>query len=485
MNFLDVFKNKKKASDACSDKKEKRNKKKLKRISKDKAADKEIDRSGTPPLDPTKATSIGDVFADHLMQRAKETLGEPIVTKTKSESVVTKSRYEDGTNDDFDIPTISEIAKNAVEKVVCRKEFTELEELQKKINQAKRQLRQITDESEDDDFINLRADNHDLETVYPNEEASRESINSVEIRNSASRTHDMEQLKYAKEHITFNQPENIIDEAVTEATDGKRRSIHDRLGNRPKKENLICLSANRRVEQALYVPGYRRNETEKELQIESCRHNKSLNEYISSKNNADDDNNRKTRSHRDQDYIVKDLRQKVQTKRLSGDKLARASILNRLVATSSINKRIGSRVIVAPPRTKVVLEKKNDAIVNSVVNIQPRPVVPKSKQACKSLLLRAVAEAQKSTALVQPTRDQQLGKSRASNELNVKLQHSINKLSPKRNIIVEVERNPIDMENIDLDDGKIKDEYILASEFIEEYDPVYEPQLINQGLNSK
>lgn len=483
-NNIDVHKSKKKASDGVNDKKDKKNKKKLKRVTKDRTADKELKRSNTPPLGAASMTSISDVFADHLMQKAKESLGEPAVMKTKSEMNAAKSSYDDGMNDDFDIPTITEIAKHAVEKVVCRKEFTELEELQKKINQAKRQLRQITDESEDDDFINLRADNRDLETAYSNDEPTYEPIDSVDGQNAVAKIRDTADSKITKDPITFSQSkETSSGSNSVEAMDEKRLSIRDRLGNKLRRENVISLSANRRVEQALYVPGYRRNESEKEMQIEPECKNKTLDEYMPPSTDTDDENNRISRSNRDQNYLVTDLRQKVQTKRLASDKSVRTFIQNRLHAgLASFNNRIGSRIVVAPPRSKVVHEKKKDTIVNSVVSIQPRPVVPKSKQACKSLLLRAVAEAQKSTALVKPTRDPNIKSNRSSKEQDIQL-HPMEKLSPKRNIIVEVETCPIDIE---IDESGIKEEFIRTNELnVEEYEPEYDPHLINRDLNAR
>lgn len=365
------------------DKKDKKNKKRLKRGTKDKTAEKQLERSNTPPVGMASTTSISDVFADHLMQKAKQTLGEPVVMKTKSELNAATPSYDDGTNDDFDIPTISEIAKNAVEKVACRKEFTELEELQKKINQAKRQLRQITDESEDDDFINLRADKHDLD----DQDASCKPIDSVDIENATSRMYDTAKSKSIKEPITFNPPQQSNNDTEIKAFDEKRRSIHDRLGNKPRKENIISLSTNRRVEQALYVPGQRRNEIDKGMLFDSDRQNQTFNVYPLSKTDADDELNRISRSQRDQNYVMTDLRQKVQTKRLTNDKSVHSSILKRVQdSSSSINKRIGSRVIVAPPRSKIERERKKDSTVSSVVNIQSRPVVPKSKQACKRFI---------------------------------------------------------------------------------------------------
>lgn len=114
----------------------------------------------TPPIQSATA-SITDVFADHLIQKARQVIEPPLSVKKAEKTVGT-------TNDGFDIPTISEIAKKAVGAVVCRKEITELAELQKKIDQAKRQLRHMADESEDDDFINLGADKMDFDAELSN-----------------------------------------------------------------------------------------------------------------------------------------------------------------------------------------------------------------------------------------------------------------------------------------------------------------------------
>lgn len=68
-------------------------------------------------------------------------------------------------------------------------------------------------------------------------------------------------------------------------------------------------------------------------------------------------------------------------------------------------KRIGSRVIVAPAKPVEMSDEEdlNDKPVNSVIKIKPRPPVSPSKQAPKNLLLRAVAEAQRSTILKKPS----------------------------------------------------------------------------------
>uniref|UniRef100_A0A182PS70 Zinc finger CCCH domain-containing protein 14 n=1 Tax=Anopheles epiroticus TaxID=199890 RepID=A0A182PS70_9DIPT len=63
---------------------------------------------------------------------------------------------------------------------------------------------------------------------------------------------------------------------------------------------------------------------------------------------------------------------------------------------TTVRGRVGSRVIVLPPKP----EYNEDVIevpVASVIKVQPRPIVPKATQPCKNLLLKAMAEAQRST----------------------------------------------------------------------------------------
>lgn len=75
-----------------------------------------------------------------------------------------------------------------------------------------------------------------------------------------------------------------------------------------------------------------------------------------------------------------------------------------------VRQRIGSRVIVAPPKL-VEEEDEVDVPVSSVVTIKPRPVVARNRQANKNLLLRAMADAQKSmvgTTMMVTKQQQQL-----------------------------------------------------------------------------
>ncbi|XP_050082619.1 zinc finger CCCH domain-containing protein 14 [Anopheles aquasalis] len=65
-------------------------------------------------------------------------------------------------------------------------------------------------------------------------------------------------------------------------------------------------------------------------------------------------------------------------------------------APSTVRSRIGSRVIVLPPKPDYN-EDVVEVPVASVIKVQPRPTIPKAKQPSKNLLLKAMAEAQRST----------------------------------------------------------------------------------------
>lgn len=445
-------KNKKKSTDV-SDKKDKKGKKKLRRGEKE--ANKETDRSTTPPIQLPPVASITDVFADVVMQKARKSLGNTTVTvKTKAEG----TKAADGTNE-FDIPTISEIAKDAVNKSNQRKEFTELEELQKKINEAKRQLRQITDESEDEDFINIRDDNNDIDTDFRKISSKDKALIDKNPSNKDS----------AKDFL--QQTEKEIND---------RRSVRERLGMKSQQENIVSLSTHRRIEQAIYVPAFRRNAQENIEQKESRAgdNERKRTQRRSVDRERERERDREHVSERSREYKpknIRDLREKVKISDRLGlknnrdpDRIEKVNIAQK---RGLVSKRIGSRVIVAPKRLKP--ETENEIIVSSVVNVKPRPIIPTNKQASKNLLLRAVAEAQKSTALVQPKPDSVLGAKRPAKELYTKSFKSKRHL-PKSNIIVEVETGGIHNDAV-----VILDEYVSSSEQMDDDQFEYVPKPID------
>lgn len=435
-------------------------------------------------------------------------------------SVKKAERNGGTTNDGFDIPTISEIAKKAVGAVVCRKEITELAELQKKIDQAKRQLRHMTDESEDEDFINLGADKMDFDGELSN--------NSKEAKTSEL---SAEKVNEAKVHpkITFEEKTNVERDSPS-----KKRSVLNRLGTRgeietengepvEKSKNIISLSAHRRMEQAIYVPAHRRmseqapipkrserekirdrspirnTDSRRSSRIESRlpRDNQRSRERRNSREPRDLRESRDLREHRDT-REPRDLREKVRQRErdieLRGNRGIRDASRenNKTEEKPSVTNRIGSRVVVAPAKPEYV-EDEIEVPVNSVVKVKPRPLIPRSKQASKNLLLRAVAEAQKSTALVKPAAREFKATEKNTKELYTK---SFRNKLQKGNIVVEIAAD--ETESIEVEDGTIvaeleaaaaaevdevdkvdEEEYVPKSESIDEDAFVYIPQAIH------
>lgn len=404
-----IPKTKRKVSES-TDKKDKK-KKKLKRNVKEKTPD-DVRSTTPPPVQPKP--SITDVFADHLIQRAKKSLKE-VEVKKKEEPIeaMTESSAIKKSSDGFDIPTITEIAKNAVTEVNRRKEITELAELQRKIDEAKKQLRHMApDESEDDeDFLNLRADGDDIEessenvpdlaskaaqTVEPTTLNDKERPKRVSITFGSDRIRDRSDDR--KRSVDRRTEDRRMEDRRPEEKD--RRSVLERLGTRPIGDNINNnQSTQKRSEQKMYVPVYRRNEQSQQLGHGDDRDNDRSREKTRENLPRDridfrervrererDRSGRVTDRKRDKDF---DRNRNIEAKK------EKASTNNN--GASSI--RIGSRVCIAPPKP----EYNEDVIevpVNSVVKVQPRPTIPKRNQACKNLLLRAMAEAQQSIAAV-------------------------------------------------------------------------------------
>lgn len=496
MFVLAAQKPKHKAIEPSTDKRDKKSKPK-KRTTKDKTPENSPLRSTTPPIQ-SGSTSITDVFADHLIQQAKKVIEPPLSVK-KAE--------RNGPNDGFDIPTISEIAKKAVGAVVCRKEITELAELQKKIDQAKRQLRHLTDESEDEDFINLGADKMDFDAELSNNSKEPESSDKSkslsqheQIASAANNSKSHQRITFDEkndEHDSQTQKRPIHHRLGTRNANEaekveKSEPIHQRLGTRSANEaeksdkiessernkNIISLSAHRRMEQAIYVPTHRRT-AEQKSDHDRVR-DRSPNRGSDSRRSARVDS-RVDRERRSRDTIEpRDLREKVRQREreLRGSRTKRDT--SRETTRNDVTNRMGSRVIVAPPKPEYE-EDEIEVPVNSVVKVKPRPLIPRSKQASKNLLLRAVAEAQKSTALAKPTAREFKATERNTKELYTK---SFRNKLQKDNIVVEIAADG--MEEIEIDDNANaveqepdEEEYVPKPVSIDEDPFVYIPQAIH------
>ncbi|KAG4070210.1 hypothetical protein HA402_003900 [Bradysia odoriphaga] len=468
---------KRKTSTSESTDKKKKDKK-LKRSHKTKSIDS-TDTQQKPATPPPP--SITDVFADHLIQKAKTglMLENAVNVKTKAEHLAKESN-DKKSSDDFDIPTITEIAENEVVKVNRRKELNDLAELQKQINKAKRHLRTLnSEESEDEDFVKIE-DDDDLgeddddfggKKRYPNSSQTSGMKVGDKIANSRSQ----------RVQIVFNESQTENSDTAAKA----KKSVMERLGVKPSassnRENVISLSANRRVEQEIYVPVFRRNDEDKRSKLSQNDRGaiRSRDRDVAAEPVNRAHTREQTRELRSRELsrglvdreknreIVRDLRERV----------GKSKIVEESTVKLTAKQRIGSRVIVAPPKPEY-----EDAVVevpvNSVIRVKPRPIVPSNKQASKNLLLKAVAEAQKSTAMVKPrpespsVQNVNAGAGRAQKLFTKSFRDNNSRIGKgKKNIVIEVTRTEDQTADEDDEDD--------VAEYVEEGDDEYVTAMIS------
>ncbi|XP_002073144.4 zinc finger CCCH domain-containing protein 14 [Drosophila willistoni] len=349
--------------------------------------------------------SITDVFAEELLEKAKKSLDADHTAK--DEIILNKkknNKRKSGEGQDFDIPTISEISSTTSAPTTTagnrEKDLAELAAIQKKIEAAKKHLRKIgeIDVYSDDDEEAEEAEEEEMEDEQPHEkEEEGPKLKTIE---SESGVHDDDLLnlnaheesslesslkeasiqRKAKSPIVFNRREKSPREATPPGKDERqeqRRSVHERLGSKAKAEmsssSVPDRERSQRTQKELYVPAHRRrSEPETRSQRERSR-SRSHDRRPSRNDNTRESNRNSARQRRSS----------------PSPEIPQAK------------QRIGSRVIVAvhkspePSDDEDLLEKP----VNSVIKIKPRPHVSPRRQASKNLLLRAVAEAQRSTIL--------------------------------------------------------------------------------------
>lgn len=357
--------------------KEKRDKSKDKGIRHRKSGD-ELPESATVPA----ISSITDVFAEELLEKAKKTLDVDSSLKDELLQKKKKRKSDEPSTEkaaqDFDIPTMSEISSTTSANTTSgnrEKDMAELAEIQRKIYAAKQHLRQIGelgDESDEDENEN------DLVEPPVAEEPTESPVARPELATDSNLN-----SKKAKSPIVFNRtrtPEPTVPiekpkpkpNSKTEVSE--RRSVHERLGCKPPTSVATPEAPQERPQRVqkeveLYVPAHRR-QREEVKKLERGRE--------------------RGQSSRRRERIRHTANN--------------SPVANRSPSSSpesSYKHRIGSRVIVAvnkppePSDDEDLLEKP----VNSVIKIKPRPVVSPRRQACKNLLLRAVADAQRSTIL--------------------------------------------------------------------------------------
>lgn len=339
-----------------------------------------------------KEPTITDVIAVELMEKAKKTLEAdnkvkkegartpspppaPLITEKEPDPptpprIHSPESEKEQDDDEFNIPTISEIATTAGSSNLHKKELSQLQELQNRIYQTKRKLKDLDSDSD------------------------------VEVSAGS-------------------------------------KSILSRLGVKPtensKPSNIISLSAIRRTEKEIYVaPSFRklieRQKVENDRREEAPRSSRVA-------NRRDRRSRSRSRSPRDRH---RNRRERSRSPIRRDKSPIRRSRSPR--TRPSIHQRIGSRVVVASPEQQPVKTKFRPALSSAI-----------TAQAGKNLLLRAVAEAQRSTALIAPEQRRK---------------------PPRDNIVVQV---PIrkDKRNIRVEEEYVPESISTQSESEAEYHPSY------------
>lgn len=331
-----------------------------------KATKKEAAKAKKKDKKKNKEPSITDVIAVELMEKVKKTLDKDPVVKREESRVPTpppapvlaapepptpprinspSGSEKEPEDDEFNIPTISEIKTSAGSQNLHKKELSQLQELQNRIYQTKKKLKDMSSESE-------------------------------------------------------------------EETPAGKSSVLSRLGVKPtensKPSNIISLSAIRRTEKEVYVAPSFRKLIERQKVENERRDDGDRGPRVSARHN------RRSRS-----------RERYERSRNRRDRSRSRIVRSRSPKTrSTIHQRIGSRVKATPEKPAAIVKAKQRPTLSSAV----------TARAGKNLLLRAVAEAQRSTANVPSDARKRLGRD------NIVVQVPLRK--DRRNIRVEEEYVP-------------------------------------------
>lgn len=420
------------AADSKKDKKSKKAKRSQKEQSPGKATDKQA--------------SITDVFADQLIGKAKRSLeieSQAPVKKQEARKEVTAT-----------LPSVQELVKNAVVNSK-RKELEELEQIQKQIDEAKRQLKIIPggepmeaapaekspEQDEDDDFLNLKAD--DLDDVDNDSQSKTDTEAPATTTAGGTPTQRRNRSPIVFDRFRHSRPSPEPRRDHDPRAPPKSSSAKERLGGGGdrKTENIISLSAHRQMERELYTPVHRRKEDnsnasqplpssrrpprnsssdrdsrQRHRQSDSIRDRRRSGSGVAERDrnlghHRQRSPHRRERPASPQREPRRPFRERERdrgTPPLPSSRAPRIEVTRTMterkesptapvvvVERLPVRQRIGSRVIVAPPK-QLEEEEEVDVPVSSVVTIKPRPVIAKNRQANKNLLLRAMADAQKS-----------------------------------------------------------------------------------------
>ncbi|XP_022210391.2 zinc finger CCCH domain-containing protein 18 [Drosophila obscura] len=359
--------------------------KRVQRKSGDEMADGQSSSADAMPV----ISSITDAFAEELLEKAKKSLDidinakDEIVHKKKRKSMESEEETGDG-----EVAPTTDISSTANSGVNRQKDLAELAEIQKKIHAAKKHLRkigEIEDESDveaedddDDDLLNINEQEDEPEIQQSSVEEVQEKVPPARKTKSPIIFKRREQTppeQRVEPDIDSRQAVKLDLEIEKEKEKPKedrseRRSVHDRLGSK----------------QAAQPPSERPQRGQKELYVPAHRRRLEASEAQAPKDRSQRERSRERRSSRDN---LRESNRAHRQRRSPSPEAPKAK------------QRIGSRVIVAvhkPPEPSDD-EDMADKPVNSVIKIKPRPQVSPRRQACKNLLMRAVADAQRSTIL--------------------------------------------------------------------------------------
>ncbi|XP_063706637.1 zinc finger CCCH domain-containing protein 14 [Culicoides brevitarsis] len=334
------------------------------RKSKRRDSEKKKKRVETPEnnVNTSSLPSITEVIKEEFIQRSKSIPPIEVQAKNKLDQT-SKPAIKIPNKDEFDIPTISDIAKEAVQKLQHEKELQQLAELQKKIYIAKKQLEiMVTDDSDE---------NSNDEFAYESKKEKKHT--NIQPRHNSNANH-FENLSRESSPIQLRE-----------------NDTNQHLDN--GRQRIVKLSAVRRAEREIYVPAFRRTETEsrqntrdrnkRERHIVNYRSTSIEDRTFVGRNTTFNNTFRQRNQNRSRSRSPKTKNKKITSVATSNRYKNEENKLSR--------KRIGSRILVVPEGSS-----SQEDHVSSLIKIKQRILTPENKQASRMLLLRAVSEAQKS-----------------------------------------------------------------------------------------
>lgn len=333
---------------------------KVKKEKKDKSkSNKKAKRKDVKPI--LKEMPELKSLTDNLPVEASK-LSEMRKIVVMQENQNSNSNLESVNEDCFDIPPLSEVAIS---------NENELVEIEKKIKNVKSRLGlQVASGSEDEDFINLKAEPDEL---FPNEQlqefkqkktedTSARKIKIVGHVDSSRELNESNITEYSEDLEEPHSPKekNEHPRIVFEGDHlPKRQSVMERLGKRPNSNSLDD-----------------DNQKFKKISLASIR--KQEEELLGlSRAKSTSQRNRTEESKKVSRSISPESRRESALKRLG----------------------VMSKVAVPPPKPDS--ESEDETVtkeVLSVIKVKPRVLPPSNSLANKNLLLKAVAEAQRSVA---------------------------------------------------------------------------------------